>query len=70
MGRALGCGEVKFTGQVLPNAKLVRYEIDITKLREGKTVMGIANCTVSVDGNQIYEAKEVKVGLFSSLDDF
>jgi len=49
---------------------LVRYDIDITKLREGKTVMGVADCTVSADGKQIYEAKEVKVGLFTSLDEF
>jgi len=70
VGRALGCGKVKFAGQVLPTAKLVRYDIDITKLREGKTVMGIADCTVSVDGNRIYEANAVKVGLFTSLDEF
>lgn len=70
VGRALGCGKVKFAGQVLPNAKLVRYEVDIKKLRESKTVMGIADCTVFVDGEPIYEAKEVKVGLFTSLADF
>ena len=48
----------------------MKYDIDIIKLREGKTVMGIADCKVYVDGSQIYEAKEIKVGLFTSLDDF
>ena len=70
VGRALGCGKVKFGGQILPSANLVKYDIDIIKLREGKTVMGIADCKVYVDGSQIYEAKEIKVGLFTSLDDF
>ena len=70
LGRALGCGKVKFSGQILPSADLVRYEIDITKLREGKTVMGIADCNVYVDDSEIYVAKDIKVGLFTSLDDF
>ena len=70
LGRALGCGKVKFGGQILPSAELVKYDIDIIKLREGKTVMGIADCRVYVDGSQIYEAKVIKVGLFTSLDDF
>jgi 3-hydroxyacyl-[acyl-carrier protein] dehydratase/trans-2-decenoyl-[acyl-carrier protein] isomerase len=70
LGRALGCGKVNFRGQVLPSAKLVRYEIDMTRVREGKTVLGIANCRVLVDSKQIYTADDVKVGLFTSLDDF
>lgn len=70
LGRALGCGKVNFRGQVLPDAKLVKYEIDMKRIREGKTVMGIADCRVLVDGKQIYTATDVKVGLFTSLDDF
>ena len=54
----------------MPSAKLVRYEIDMTRVREGKTVLGIANCRVLVDSKQIYTADDVKVGLFTSLDDF
>ncbi len=70
LGRALGCGKVNFRGQVLPSAKLLQYDIDMKRVRGGKTVMGIADCRVLVDGNQIYTAEDVKVGLFTSLDDF
>ncbi|MBL6692248.1 MAG: bifunctional 3-hydroxydecanoyl-ACP dehydratase/trans-2-decenoyl-ACP isomerase [Pseudomonadales bacterium] len=70
LGRALGCGKVNFRGQVLPDARLLQYEIDLKRIREGKTVLGIADCRVLVDGKQIYTAEDVKVGLFTSLDDF
>ena len=70
VGRALGCGKVSFRGQVLPDAKLVEYEIDLKRFREGKTVLGIADCRMLVDGKHIYTANEVRVGLFTSLDDF
>lgn len=70
LGRALGCGKVNFRGQVLPTAKLVQYEIDLKRVREGRTVLGIADCRVLVDSKQIYKAEDVKVGLFTSLDDF
>ena len=63
-GRALGCGEVKFTGEILPDSKVVSYELDIKRLIERKLVMGIADGTVSVDGKVIYTAKGLKVGLF------
>jgi 3-hydroxyacyl-[acyl-carrier protein] dehydratase / trans-2-decenoyl-[acyl-carrier protein] isomerase len=64
-GRALGCGEVKFTGQVLPTAKKVTYEITMTRVIERRLVMGIANAVMKVDGEVIYEAKDLKVGLFT-----
>ena len=63
-GRALGCGEVKFTGEILPTNKKVVYELDIKRLIERKLIMGIADGTVSVDGKVIYTAKGLKVGLF------
>ncbi|HWK54453.1 MAG TPA: 3-hydroxyacyl-[acyl-carrier-protein] dehydratase FabA [Hyphomicrobiales bacterium] len=63
-GRALGCGEVKFTGEILPTASKVQYELDIKRLIERKLVMGIADGQVSVDGKVIYTAKGLKVGLF------
>ncbi len=69
-GRALGCGEVKFFGQVLPTAKKVTYKIDITRCIERKLVMGIANASMEVDGKEIYTAKDLRVGLFTSTDDF
>ncbi len=63
-GRALGCGEVKFTGEILPTNKKVVYELDIKRLIERKLVMGIADGTVSVDGKVIYIATGLRVGLF------
>ncbi len=69
-GRALGSGEVKFTGQILPTAKKVTYEIHLKRVIERKLVMGIADGSVSVDGREIYTAKDLKVGLFQSTDSF
>lgn len=69
-GRALGSGEVKFTGQVLPTAKKVTYHIELSRVIERKLVMGIADGTVSVDGRLIYQAKDLKVGLFTSTAAF
>ncbi len=69
-GRALGSGEVKFTGQILPSAKKVTYKIDLKRVIERRLVMGIADGTVSVDGKEIYFAKDLRVGLFSNTDAF
>jgi len=69
-GRALGCGEVKFTGQVLPTAKLVTYRIDMKRVLLRRLYMGIADATMSVDGRDIYSATDLKVGLFTSTDSF
>ena len=63
-GRALGVGEVKFTGEILPTSKLVTYELDISRTIDRKLVMGIADGSVSVDGREIYTTKGLKVGLF------
>ncbi|RVU29846.1 MULTISPECIES: bifunctional 3-hydroxydecanoyl-ACP dehydratase/trans-2-decenoyl-ACP isomerase [Neptunomonas] len=69
-GRALGSGEVKFTGQILPTAKKVTYHIELKRVIERKLVMGIADGSVSVDGREIYTAKDLRVGLFTSTDNF
>lgn len=69
-GRALGSGEVKFTGQVLPTAKTVTYNIQMKRVIERKLVMGIADGTVAVDGRVIYTATDLKVGLFTRTDNF
>ena len=69
-GRALGSGEVKFTGQILPTAKKVTYRINLKRVIERKLVMGIADGSVSVDGREIYTAKDLRVGLFQSTDNF
>ena len=69
-GRALGVGEVKFTGQVLPTAKLVEYVIDMKRVVERKLVMAIADAKMLVDGREIYTATDLRVGLFTSTDSF
>jgi len=69
-GRALGSGDVKFTGQILPTAKRVEYKIQIKRVIERKLVMGIADGTVAVDGTVIYTAKDLRVGLFQSTESF
>lgn len=67
-GRALGCGEVKFTGQVLPTAKKVTYHVNLKRVINRKLVLGIADGTVLVDDKVIYTAKGLQVGLFISTD--
>jgi len=69
-GRALGVGEVKFTGQVLPTAKKVTYTITFKRVIKRKLFMGIADGTVAVDGKVIYTAKDLKVGLFTDATSF
>ena len=65
-GRALGVGEVKFTGQVLPEAKKVTYRVDIKRFINRKLVLGIADGRMEVDGKLIYETTDMKVGLFAN----
>jgi len=65
-GRALGAGDVKFTGQVLPQAKLVTYRIDMKRVIMRRLVMGIADAELDVDGETIYRADDLRVGLFHS----
>ncbi len=69
-GRALGAGNIKFTGQVLPDVSLVTYNIDIKRLIRRKLVMGVADATMAIDGKEIYTAKDLRVGLFESTEGF
>lgn len=69
-GRALGVGEVKFSGQVLPTANKVTYQIDIKRMITRKVVLGIADGVMLVDDREIYHAKDLRVGLFTSTSDF
>ena len=69
-GRALGSGLVKFSGQVLPTAKLVTYTLNMKRVISRRLSMVIADGTVSVDGRVIYTADDLRVGLFLSTDSF
>lgn len=69
-GRALGVGEVKFTGQILPSAKKVTYHIHMKRVIKRSLYMGIGDGEVRVDGRTIYTAKDLKVGLFTDTSSF
>jgi 3-hydroxyacyl-[acyl-carrier protein] dehydratase/trans-2-decenoyl-[acyl-carrier protein] isomerase len=69
-GRALGVGQVKFTGQILPSAKKVVYRIDFKRVIKRKLYMGLADGSVAVDGRVIYTAEDLKVGLFQDTSAF
>jgi len=68
-GRALA-GEIKFRGQVTPGAKLVEYGIDIKRIMRSKLTLGIADGYMKVDGKTIYEATDLRVGLFTDTSTF
>ena len=66
-GRALGVGEVKFTGEVLNNNKLAKYIIEMKRIiKKGETSVGLADGTLLIDDKKIYSTKNLKVGLFKS----
>jgi 3-hydroxyacyl-[acyl-carrier protein] dehydratase/trans-2-decenoyl-[acyl-carrier protein] isomerase len=63
-GRALGLGELKLAGQVMPNVRKIVYNVDIKRVMRLKLMLGIADGWLSADGEIIYRAKDLKVGLF------
>ena len=67
-GRALGAGAIKFSGEVLPEAKLVTYTLNIKRVIERKLVLAIADGQLACDGQLIYEAKDLRVGLMQQTD--
>ncbi len=64
-GRALGVGEVKFTGMVTPKTKLVTYKINFTRIIDRRLKLGLADGSMCADGKEIYSTKDMKVGLFN-----
>ena len=67
-GRALGVGEVKFIGEVLPNARLVTYHLNFKRIIQRKLILGVADGLMAVDGKPVYEAVSLKVGLFAATE--
>jgi 3-hydroxyacyl-[acyl-carrier protein] dehydratase / trans-2-decenoyl-[acyl-carrier protein] isomerase len=65
-GRALGVGEVKFTGMVTPAVKLVTYEVEVTRLILRKLKLAVANGIMKADGEIVYQVTDMKVGLFDA----
>ena len=68
-GRALGVGEVKFTGQVTPKVKLVEYGVEFRRVMRSKLKLGIAHGWMKADGEVIYRASDLRVGLFVDAED-
>ena len=69
-GRALGSGKVKFTGQATPKNKLITYKITLKRVILSSLVMGVADGVMEVDGRVIYQAEDLRVGLFMKTDNF
>ncbi len=63
-GRALGVGQVKFTGQVQPDVKLVRYEINMRRVMTGNLILGVGNGRLFADDELVYETESLRVGVF------
>ena len=70
IGRALGAEKVKFFGQVLPSAKIVKYELQIKRVINRGAILGLANGKMFVDDKEIYSAEKLKVGLFDDPSGF
>lgn len=69
-GRALGAGEIKFSGQILPTAKKITYRLSLKRVISRRLYMGIANGVVEVDGRDVYTCKDLRVGLFTDTSSF
>lgn len=69
-GRALGAGEIKFTGQISPHNKKVTYTINFKRIINRKMTMGIADGKVVADNQLVYACKDLRVGLFQNQEDF
>jgi 3-hydroxyacyl-[acyl-carrier protein] dehydratase/trans-2-decenoyl-[acyl-carrier protein] isomerase len=70
-GRALGCGEVEFAGQIRPHDGVMRYEIDIVRYQElpaSGSAVAVGDATVAIDGDVIYTIRRAKVGIFREID--
>ncbi len=65
-GRALSVGEVKFSGMVVPSVKRVEYGVDLKRVMRSKLVLGVADGWLKADGETIYKASDLKVGLFQT----
>ena len=67
-GRALGVGEVKFTGMVTPASKLLKYTVDLKRVIDRKLKLAIADGQIELDGELIFTVKDMRVGLFTEAD--
>lgn len=69
-GRALGCGEIAFEGQIRPSHRVVRYEVDVrrcTVFPDSGATLAVGDAVVRVDGAPIYTLRAARAGLFRDL---
>lgn len=67
-GRALAAGEVKFSGMVTPSVRKVEYFVDLKRVMRSRLVLGIADGWLNADGETIYKATDLRVGLFKDAE--
>src|SRR4051794_5001569 len=67
-GRALGCGAVKFAGEVTPDKSKVTYKIDMKRVINRRLVMGIGDGVLEADGEPFYWTEDLRVGLKSAVE--
>ena len=67
-GFAVGVGDVKFSGMVTPETKMITYKIDFTRVIDRRLKMGVADGIIIADGEEIYAVKDLKVGLAAAKD--
>ena len=65
-GRAISVGQVKFSGQILPDAKILSFRLHMKRVILRKLVLGIADGEVLCDGESVFQAEEIRVGLFGA----
>ena len=65
-GRAIGVGEVRFRGDITPETRLVRYEVDLRQVRRGRLALGVAHGRLLADGACVYVARDLRVGMIGA----
>lgn len=65
-GRALGVGQVRFSGQIFPTAKLISYHVDLKRVLSTRLILGVGDGVIFCDGEPIYQANDLRVGLFEN----
>lgn len=65
-GRALGVGEVRFSGTVEPTVKRLEYIVELRRVIRRKFTLGTGDGWLKADGETIYTAKDLRVGLFQA----
>ena len=69
-GRALGCEEVQFSGQIRPRNRIVTYHVEIRRfaiLKDSGSSITIGDGHIAVDGESIMTVRNAKSGTFQGI---